>query len=403
VYKRQIGGERRYAMRVWLDPLRMAAHGLTTADVEEAIRTANAEIPGGRVEGTQREFSVRTMGELADPEQFADIIVKQQEINPVRLRDVAEVSIGAEDERTVARYNGRPAAGLGVVKQTKASTVDVAHEVRAALPGLKELLPAGMRLDMAYDSAIFIEESITEVNHTLLIAMLLVVLVILLFLKSVRATFIPTLAIPVSILGALAVAYFFGFTLNILTLLALVLAIGLVVDDAIVVLENVYRHQEMGKDRRRASLDGSKEIGFAVVATTISLLAVFVPLAFLQGTVGRLFNEFGISVAMAVFFSGFVALTLTPMLTSKILRPLHGGKQNWMNRSFDAFFHWLDRFYHWTLRTALRWRWAVIASAVVMSSLAVVIFRTLPRELVPTEDRGTAFGIVVAPEGATLD
>jgi multidrug efflux pump len=398
-----IGGERRYAMRVWLDPMRMAAYGLTPVEVERAIRSANAELPGGRVEGDQREFAVRTVGELTTPDEFAAIIVRQSADNPVRLRDVASVTVGAEDERTIARYNGRPAVGLGVVKQSKASTVDVARVVRAALPGLRAALPEGMRLDVAYDSAIFIEESIHEVNHTLLIAIGLVILVILVFLKSLRATIIPTVAIPVSILGALAVAYFLGFTVNILTLLALVLAIGLVVDDAIVVLENVYRHMEMGKDRRRASFDGAKEIGFAVVSTTVTLVAVFVPLAFLQGTVGRLFREFGISVAVAVLISGFVALSLSPMLTSRLLQPLHGSKRNWANRSFDAFFDRLNRTYAATLGLALRRRWWVIGGAAALVVAAVVVYRLLPRELVPVEDRGAAFGIVVAPEGATLD
>jgi multidrug efflux pump len=398
-----IGGERRYAMRVWLEPMRMAAYGLTPADVERAIRGANAELPGGRVEGDQREFAVRTVGELTTPEEFGAIVVRQNADNTVLLRDVARVTVGAEDDRTAARYNGRPAVGLGVIKQSKASTVDVARAVRAALPSLKAALPEGMRLDTAYDSAIFIEDSIHEVNHTLLIAIGLVVLVILVFLKSLRATIIPTVAIPVSVLGALAVAYFLGFTVNILTLLALVLAIGLVVDDAIVVLENVYRHMEMGKDRRLASFDGSKEIGFAVVSTTVTLVAVFVPLAFLQGTVGRLFREFGISVAVAVLISGFVALTLSPMLTSKLLQPLHGTKRNWANRSFDAFFERLNRTYAATLGLALRKRWWIIGVAVAMVAVAVFVYRLLPRELVPVEDRGSAFGIVVAPEGATLD
>jgi multidrug efflux pump len=227
--------------------------------------------------------------------------------------------------------------------------------------------------------------------------------VVLAFLKSFRATTIPALAIPISIIGALAVAYFAGFTINILTLLALVLAIGLVVDDAIVVLENIYRHIEMGKSRRQAALDGSSEIGFAVIATTISLVAVFVPLAFLTGSVGRLFNEFGVSVAVAVLISGFVALTLTPMLSSKILRPLHGAGTGWATRSFDAFFAILDRAYSRTLQFALRHRVVMIGAAVLTVFLGAVLFRLLPSELVPTEDRGVGFGIVIAPEGATLD
>ncbi len=398
-----IGGERRYAMRIWLDPLRMAAHNLTTLDVEAAVRRENAEIPGGRVEGTEREFSVRTRGELSTPEEFGAIIVAQSNDDVTRLRDVAEVAVGAEDERTLARYNGRPAVGLGIVKQSKASTVDVAAEVRGALGELAGVLPAGMRLDVAYDSSTFINESIDEVVQSLIIAVCLVILVVLAFLKSLRATAIPAVAIPISIIGALTVVYFAGFTINILTLLALVLAIGLVVDDAIVVLENIYRHMEMGKDRLRAALDGSAEIGFAVVATTITLVAVFIPLAFLTGSVGRLFNEFGITLAVAVLISGFVALTLSPMLSSKILRPLHGAGKGWASRSFDAFFDKLNRVYEWSVRLALKHRILSIAGAVATVAIGALLFKILPSELVPVEDRGIGFGIVLAPEGATLE
>ena len=397
-----IGGERRYAMRVWLDPQRMAAHGLTVQDVELAIRSENAEIPAGRVEGAEREFSVRTRGELATTEEFGAVIVKQTGDERVRLKDIARVEVGAEDERTVARYNGATAVGLGIVKQSKASTLDVAAAVRDALPDLVKLIPGDMRIDVAYDSSTYIQESINEVRDTLLVAFGLVVLVILVFLKSLRATLIPALAIPTSIIGAFAAAYFFGFTLNILTLLALVLSIGLVVDDAIVVLENVYRHMEMGKSRRQAALDGSKEIGFAVVATTIALVAVFVPVAFLTGNVGRLFREFGVSVAVAVAISGFIALTLTPMLCARMLKPLHGTGKGWASRTFDAFFTGMDRTYERILRGALHRRWIPLGAALVLVAGTAFLFGRLPRELVPIEDRGTAFGIVIAPEGSTL-
>ncbi|MDX1430203.1 MAG: efflux RND transporter permease subunit, partial [Rhodothermales bacterium] len=301
-----IGGQRRYAMRVWLDPLRMAAHGITTVDVENAIRLANAEIPGGRVEGERMEFAVRTRGELTSPTEFADIIISQNENDLVRLSDIAQVEVGAEDDRTIARYNGINAVGLGIVKQSRASTVAVADAVTNAIPDLSEILPPGMTLQTAYNSAVFIKDSISEVAETIFIAMVLVVLVVLAFLKSFRATLIPGVAIPISIVGTFAMTYFMGFTINILTLLALVLAIGLVVDDAIVMLENVYRHMEMGKSRWQAAIEGAKEIGFAIVATTIALVAVFVPVAFLTGNVGRLFNEFGMTVAVAVAISGFV-------------------------------------------------------------------------------------------------
>ncbi len=379
------------------------AHGLTTQDVEAAIRSENAEIPGGRVEGTRREFAVRTRGELSKPGEFGAIIVSQKNNDIVRLRDVAEVEVGAENERTAVRYNGKPTVGLGIVKQSKASTVDVAKEIRNAIPGLKKLLPEGMKLDIAYDSSTFINESIDEVQLTLLIAVLLVILVVLGFLKSLRATIIPSLAIPISILGAFAIIYFAGFTINILTLLALVLAIGLVVDDAIVMLENIYRHMEMGKTRFQAAIDGSKEIGFAILATTITLVAVFIPLAFLTGTVGRLFNEFGVSVAMAVLISGFVALTLTPMLSSQILRPLHGTSKSWASRSFDAFFESLNRLYDRVLRFSLQKRLLMLAGSIALIVVGVYLFKLLPSELVPTEDRGVGFGIVIAPEGSTLE
>jgi len=398
-----IGGERRYAMRIWLDPLQMASYKLTAQDVENAVRNENSEIPGGRIEGDQREFSVRTRGDLSTPEEFGSIIISQKGNDVVRLHDIADVKVGAEDERTLARYNGIPAVGLGIVKQSKASTIDVANEVRKSLPDLISLLPEGTKINVAYDGSIFINESISEVQETLIIALVLVMIIVLSFLKSFRATIIPTVAIPVSIIGSLAVVYFVGYTINILTLLGLVLAIGLVVDDAIVVLENIYRHIEMGKSRMQAAIDGSKEIGFAVVATTITLVAVFVPLAFLTGTVGRLFNEFGIAVAVAVLISGFVALTLTPMLASKILKPLHGTSQSWASRSFDRFFDRLDYIYERILNGALRHRIIVIAGGIAAIILAFILLKSIPSELVPTEDRGLGFAIIIAPEGATLD
>jgi multidrug efflux pump len=397
-----IGGERRYSMRVWLDHQAMAAHGLTTGDVEAAIRRENAEIPGGRVEGEEREFAVRTRGELQTPEEFAALIVTQDGNQLVRLGDVAEVEVGPEDERTETRFNGRPAVGLGVVKQKEASTVAVAKAVREALPELQADVPPGMKIDIAYDSAAFIEESLNEVQLTLLIATGLVVLVVLLFLKSLRATLIPIVAIPIAIIGTFTIAYAMGFTVNIITLLALVLAIGLVVDDAIVVLENCFRHLEMGKSRKIAARDGVNEIAFAVIATTIALVAVFIPVAFLTGAVGRLFREFGLTLAVAVAISGFVALTLTPTLCALILRRHPTASTKWSDRTFDAFFRGLDRAYGSALGWTLRHRAVVFLAAAALLGGTYLIFRGLPRELVPIEDRGTAFGIVIAPEGATL-
>jgi multidrug efflux pump len=424
-----VGAERKYAMRVWLDPQRLAAYGLTVADVEQALRSGNAEIPSGRVEGRGREFSVRTRGDLSTPEEFAAIVIAQQGDRPVRIGDVADVKVGAEDDRTIARFNTVPSIGLGIVKQQKASTVDVAHVVHEALPGLRALLPPGLKIEIAYDSSTFIEDSIQEVVVSLAVAMVLVVLVIFLFLGSLRATLIPAIAIPVSLVGTFTVVYFLGYTINILTLLALVLAIGLVVDDAIIMLENVYRHLEMGKPRMRATLDGAQEIGFAILATTIALVAVFVPVAFLTGRVGRLFNEFGIAVAVAVMISGFVALSLTPMLCSRLLKRASGAgmheedaldaptaaasphpgegveveKASRWRTGFNRFFHDLHVNYERLLRGALAHRRAVMISALGLLAAIAVLFRFLPSELVPVEDRGMIFNVVLAPEGSTLD
>jgi len=395
-----IGGERKYAMRVWIDPARLAAYGLTVVDVDNAIRAQNAEIPSGRVEGAGREFSVRTQGELVDPKDFGAIFLAQRGDRAVRLADVADVRVGAEDERSVVRYNGAPGVGLGIVKQASASTLEVAETVKANLPQLRGLVPKGMKLEIAYDSSLVIRSSIDEVRFTLLVALLLVVLVIWVFLKSPTATLIPTLAIPVSIVGTFTVVYFAGFTVNILTLLALVLAIGLVVDDAIVMLENIYRHLEMGKSRRQAAFDGAKEIGFAIVATTVALVAIFVPVAFLTGNVGRLFNEFGMTVAVAVLISGFVALSLTPMLCSRFLKGHES--EGRLARFVEARFQWLDRLYDRSVRGALARRGLVVALTIACVVAIGFLFRTLPSELVPTEDRGTIVGVVIAPEGSTL-
>lgn len=421
-----IGGNRRYAMRVWLDPQRLAAYGMTVADIERALRGQNAEIPSGRIEGSGREFSVHTRGDLASPEEFSAIIVSNQNGKPVHLSDVAQIQVGAEDDRNIARYNRAPAVGLGIVKQQKASTVDVGHAVRDAIPTLRQSLPAGMNLEVAYDSSTFIDDSIREVVISLAVAVLLVFVVIFVFLGSLRATLIPAVAIPVSVIGTFTVTYLLGFSLNILTLLALVLAIGLVVDDAIIMLENIHRHMEMGKSRMRAALDGAKEIGFAILATTIALVAVFVPVAFLTGRIGRLFNEFGIAVAVSVLISGFVALTLTPMLCSRILRRdgEHGGEGDAAGdgepahsrgdgvraaparakvSAFNRLFGRISTGYERGLRYAVSHRRMVmIATLLVVISIGG-LFQLLPRELVPSEDRGWIFTVVRAPEGATLD
>lgn len=428
-----VGASRRYAMRIWIDPQRMASHGLTITDIERALRAGNAEIPSGRVEGEGREFAVRTRGDLATPDEFKAVIIAHSGGHAIRLQDVADVELGAEDDRSVARFRGIPAVGLGITKQQKASTVEVADRVLAALPELRQLLPAGLELHKAYDGSTFIRDSMNEVVLTLVIAFTLVFIVIFVFLGSVRATLIPAIAIPVSLIGAFAATYFLGFSLNIITLLAMVLAIGLVVDDAIVMVENIYRHIEMGKGRLRAAFDGAKEIGFAIIATTVALIAVFVPVAFLTGRIGRLFNEFGIMVAVSVMISSFVALTLTPMLCSRALKrrhmggaddtglmpdetgaavvdddePVaeesHSGPLGHFRDAFDSGFSRFGNFYERTLRFVLRKRRWVMIGMLAMVALIAVMFRIIPSELVPTEDRGLIFNFVLAPEGSTLE
>ncbi|MGD2152649.1 MAG: efflux RND transporter permease subunit, partial [Gemmatimonadales bacterium] len=321
VGRAQVFGERRYSMRIWLDPAELSARGLTVQDIESAIRSRNVEIPAGRIESERREFTVRSLGELKTPDEFANLTVANQGGQLVKLRDLARVELGPEDERSSLRFNGTSAVAIGVVRQSKANLIEVSDAIRGELPAINTALPPGVSLEIGFDSSIFIRRSIQEAQDALLLAAALVVLIIFFALRNLKATIIPALAIPTSIVTAFGLMYFLGFTINTLTLLALILAIGIVVDDAIIVMENAYRHQEeLGEDPETAAIKGTREIAFAVIATTVALVAVFSPLAFLRGTTGRLFNEFGIAMAGAVVISSFVALTLTAMVSAKILR-----------------------------------------------------------------------------------
>jgi len=395
-----LGGGRRYAMRIWLDRDRLAAFSLTPQDVEAALRRQNVEIPSGRIESSQREFTVVTEADLRTAAQFDELIIRESGGYPVRLRDVGAARLGALDERGVVRVNGNPAMGLGVVKQSTANTLSVAQAVKAEMEHIRPTLAEGMKLAVAFDTSIFIERSIQSVYRTMAEAVLLVVVVIFAFLRSLRATAIPFVTIPVSLVGAFFFMYLMGFTVNVLTLLGLVLAIGLVVDDAIVVLENCHRHVEMGKDPRQASADGSREIAFAVVAMTLTLAAVFAPLAFQTGNTGKLFTEFALTVTSAVLVSGFVALTLTPMMCSKILKghEKHGG----LYLAMERFFHGMTDGYRKTLSAGLRHRWLVIGVFAAVSVGGAAALKALKSELSPTEDRGFFITLVIAPEGASL-
>ncbi len=401
VARANIFGERRYAMRVWLDADALASRGLTVQDVSQAIRTRNIEVPAGRIESSQREFTVRSLGELRTPVEFADLVVSQSNGALVKLRDVARVELGAENDRSAIRYNGEASMGLGIVRQSTANVIDVSRAIRAELPAIQEALPPGVTLSLSFDQSLFVVDSIHKAQKTLLEAGLLVVVIIFLFLRNLRATLIPAFAIPTSIMAAFAVMQVMGFSINNFTLLALTIAIGIVVDDAIIVLENAHRHQEeLGKDPVTAAIEGTREIGFAVIATTASLVAVFVPLAFLRGNTGRLFNEFGIALAGSVVVSGFVALTLTPMLCAKILRvpKRHGAVYKALERGFDR----LATGYTALLRRAVTHPALVLGGTLVLLLAAFAVFRTLKREFLPADDRGVIMANVIAPEGATL-
>jgi len=396
-----VGGERRFAMRIWIDRDRLAGFGLTPLDVENALRRQNVEVPSGRIESRKREFTVLTETDLRTPEQFNQLIITDTRGYPVRLKDVGRAELGAADERNIVRVNGNPAIGLGVVKQSTANTLAVAHAVKEQLPRIQAALPEGLNVFIAFDSSLFIDASINAVYRAILEAMVLVTLVIFLFLRSFRSTLIPFVTIPVSLIGACFFLWLFGFTINILTLLGIVLAIGLVVDDAIVVLENVHRHIEDGMAPFEAAIRGSREIAFAVVAMTVTLAAVFVPLVFSTGNTGKLFTEFALTVAMAVLVSGFVSLTLTPMMCSRLLKrhARHGAIYNATERFFTA----LNAGYRRSLASALAHRSWVMAGYAMIVAAMVGLGTTLKSELAPLEDRGFILGVMLAPEGSTLE
>ena len=395
----RIFGERQVSMRINLDRTRLAGYRLTVQDVEDAIRRQNAEIPAGRIESTSREFTVVAETDLRSPDQFANIIIANVGGYPVRLRDVGSAAIGAVDERTISRFNGKPSLNIGVIKQAVANPLELSRAVRAEVDRINAGLPTGMELVVAYDTSVFIDRSIKSVFTTIAEAILLVVLVIFFFLRSLRATIIPIVTIPVSLIGAFALMYFFGFTINTLTLLAMVLAIGLVVDDAIVVLENIFRHIEEGIPRRQAAIQGAKEIAFAVVAMTLTLASVFAPLAFATGRTGRLFIEFALTLAGAVIVSGFMALTLSPMMCSLLLK--HETKHSWIYNVIERGLQAMTSGYRRLLTAALHARWVVALLWLAVAGLGVLLFTALKSELAPTEDRGVVFGLVTAPQGST--
>jgi len=396
----RIFGERRYSMRIWLDPERLAAYRLTPQDVEDSLRRQNVEIPSGRIESSQREFTVVSQTDLQRAQEFEAVIVRTVNGHPVRIRDIAKVSIAAQNERSVTRLNGRDSVSVGILKQATANPLVLSKAVRAQLPALQEELPPGLNVAVANDNAVFIDRSIQSVFKTILEAVALVGLVILVFLHSWRASLIPLVTIPVCLITTFGLMLAAGFTINTLTLLALVLAIGLVVDDAIVVLENIYRHIEEGMSPMAAAFKGIKEVGFAVVAMTLTLAAVYAPVAFTPGRTGRLFVEFALTLAGAVLISGFIALTLSPMMCSRLLKP-HTGRGRIGGVIEDAL-DGLTRGYAWVLGKSLRQRWVVLVAYALIGWGCYSLFISMKKELSPVEDRGTILSIINGPDGASI-
>ena len=391
-----VGGERKYAIRIWLDPDKMSARGITVDDILSAINRENIEKPAGRLDSVEREISIQVKSKLTNINMFKEIVIKDYVDKKVRLGDVAEIVIGAETERGFLRANKKNAIGLGIVRQTKSNVLKVANAVKNELKLIQPTLPENIEMSIGYDQSIFVEESISQVRFALFISMLLVIAVIYFFLSSSSATFIPAITIPVSIISTFYIIYLFGFSLNVLTFLALVLAIGLIVDDSIVVLENIKRRIENGEEPYQASIIGAKQITFVVIATTLVLVSVFLPLSFMDGKTGRLFIEFGVVLSFAVIFSSIVALTLTPMLCSKLLKSKSSqDHEPTILKKFKIF-------YRNSLTISQRQPKKVYIFSIAMILLATLLFQFIQKELAPTEDRGIFIISVSGPEGSSL-
>lgn len=396
-----IWGDKRYSMRLWMDPMKLSAYGLTPLDVQNAVVSQNVELPTGRVEGKMTELTVRTKGQLTTPEEFNNLIVKEEGDNIVKFQDVGHAELAPENERSILKRDGVPMVGVVLVSQPGSNSIAIADEFYKRVESIKKDLPEDIGLGMGFDQTEYIRESITEVQQTIMVAFVLVVLVIFAFLRDWRTTVIPIATIPISLIGTFFVMYLAGFSINVLTLLGIVLAIGLVVDDAIVVLENIYAKVEKGMKPVEAAYKGAAEIFFAVIATTVALVAVFMPVIFLEGITGRLFREFGVVVATAVIISSFVALSLTPMMSSKILKRRE--KQNWAYRKTEPFFIWLNKGYNRSLESFMNHRWLAFVIVAISAGLIVIFTYTLQSELAPLEDRGQINVNVSGPEGATFE
>lgn len=396
-----VWGSKRYSIRLRMDPMLLAAYALTPLDVRQAVTRENIELPSGTVEGSTMELTVRTLGRLRTVEDFNQLIITRNGERIVRFSDIGVAEVDAENTRSILKRDGVPMVACVLVPQPGANYIDIVDEAEKAVEELKKSLPADIEVGVGFDNTIFIRESIDEVKMTIIQAFILVVLIIFLFLRNWRTTLIPILAIPISLIGAFFVMYLAGFTINILTLLALVLAIGLVVDDAIIVMENIYTRIEKGVPPKEAAIKGSKEIFFAIIATTITLVAVFFPIIFLEGVTGRLFREFSIVIAGAVVISAFVALTFTPMISSKMLRA--SASQGWFYRVTEPFFVGLNKVYQSSLGAFMKRRWIAPAFLVVAFGVIIYLWARIPSEMAPLEDRSQITVSSTGQEGATYD
>ena len=396
-----IWGEKRYSVRMRMDPSLLAAYGITPMDVRDAVTQENVELPSGRIEGENTELTIRTLGRLMTIEDFNNLVIKEEGDKVIRFRDIGIAEVDAEDTRSIMKRNGVPMVACAIIPQPGANYIDIVDRAYEVMADLQKDLPDDVEAGIAFDNTVFIRNSINEVKDTIVEAFILVVLIIFLFLRNWRTTLIPVLAIPISLVGAFFVMYLAGFTINILTLLAIVLAIGLVVDDAIVVMENIYTKIEQGMSPLEAGFKGSNEIFFAVIATTIALVAVFFPIVFLQGTTGRLFREFSIVITGAVIISSFVALTFTPMISTKLLT--RNVTDNWFYRTTEPFFDGMVDYYRRALEGFMKYRW--IAPLILIGSGVVIwlLWQAIPSEMAPLEDRSNIRITSTAPEGATFE
>jgi multidrug efflux pump len=397
----QIWGERRYSMRLWMDPAKLAAYSLTPLEVLNAVTRDNVELPSGLVEGTNMELTVRTMGRISTPEEFNQLIVKEDDNNVVRFQDVGRAELGPENNRTILKRDGVPMVGVVLQAQPGTNIIEIVDEFYRRLEFIKKDLPADIELGIGFDVTEYVRKSITEVQETIFMAFVLVVLIIFAFLRDWRTTLIPVATIPISLIGTFFIMYLAGFTINVLTLLGIVLSIGLVVDDTIVVLENIYTKIEDGMSPLEAGLKGSTEIFFAVISTTVALVAVFMPVVFLDGLTGRLFREFGIVVAGAVIISSFVALTLTPMLSTKILKKRE--KKQWLYSVTEPFFDWMNQGYNKSLENFMARKWLALVILVLSFGGIYLLNNNIQSELSPMEDRGEFRINSTGPEGATFE